>query len=210
MSTTYILYYVDREFACCCKPKICFFGYMQIYYWYILSWDGNMKQLGHVLFWIAIVCIVPLMGNAQLISPDINTTILNKNLNQTVNTDLTTDPLRDGVRVIINDGTNNPWGSVDNIIWSNQWWQISSFANAKNRVINIINVIMNYTLGLLALVALVYLMYHGFMMVTAAGDEERYNKWFAGIRYAAIALAGIGLSWFVVSLIFYIIDFIIS
>jgi hypothetical protein len=47
-------------------------------------------------------------------------------------------------------------------------------------------------------------------MVTAAGDEERYNKWLNGIKYASIALAGIGLSWLIISLIFYIIDFIIS
>jgi threonine/homoserine/homoserine lactone efflux protein len=43
-------------------------------------------------------------------------------------------------------------------------------------VINIINTITNYALGLLALTALIYLLYHGILMVTAAGDEERYNK----------------------------------
>lgn len=169
-----------------------------------------MKQIYHGLFWIALIVLVPLMGNAQLVSPDINTTILNTNLNQTINTDLSTDPLRDGAYVIINDGTNQPWWSVENIIGNDPANQISSFANAKNRIINILNQIMNYTLGLLALVALVYLMYHGIMMVTAAGDEERYNKWFGGIKYASIALAWIWLSWFVVSLIFYIIDFIVS
>jgi hypothetical protein len=31
-------------------------------------------------------------------------------------------------------------------------------------------------LGLLSFVALLYLIAHGFMMVTAAGDDEKYKK----------------------------------
>jgi hypothetical protein len=155
------------------------------------------------LFWSMVLFCVPLLGQSQFVTPNINTTILNQNLNQTVNTDLANDPLRDGAFVIINDGTN----SVDNIIGNNQ--QIGTFGNAKNRVINILNTIINYTLGLLAMVALVYLMYHGILILTAAGDEERFNNGLKGIKYAAIALGGIGLSWFVISLIFYLIDFII-
>lgn len=59
------------------------------------------------------------------------------------------------------------------------------------------------------MVALIYLMYHGVLILTAAGDEERFNTGLQGIKYAAIALAGIGLSWFIISLIFYLIDFIV-
>ncbi len=150
--------------------------------------------------------IMPLLGNAQLSTPNIDTSILNPNLDQTINTNLATDPLRDGAFWVINDGTN----SVDNIIGSDQTQSIWSFANAKNNVINILNAIVNYSLGILALVALGYLLYHGILIVTAAGDEERYNNGLKWLKYAAIALAGIGLSRFIVSLIFYIIDFIIS
>lgn len=163
-----------------------------------------MKNLFHAIFWALTLLSFPLLGQTQFVTPDINTTILNQNLDQIVNTDLATDPLRDGAFVIINDGTN----SVDNVIGSNEP-QIWTFGNAKNRVINILNTIINYTLWLLAMVALVYLMYHGVLILTAAGDEERFNSWLQGIKYAAIALAGIGLSWFVISLIFYLIDFII-
>lgn len=169
-----------------------------------LSLIELMKNLFHSLFWAVILLSFPLFGQTQLVTPDINTTILNQNLNWVVNTDLATDPLRDGAFVIINDGTN----SVDNVIGSNDP-QIGTFGNAKNRVINILNTIINYTLGLLAMVALIYLMYHGILILTAAGDEERFNTWLAWIKYAAIALAGIGLSWFVISLIFYLIDFIV-
>lgn len=163
-----------------------------------------MKNFLHAIFWASILLFFPLLGQTQFVTPDIDTTILNQNLDQIVNTDLATDPLRDGAFVIINDGTN----SVDNVIGSNEP-QIGTFGNAKNRVINILNTIINYTLWLLAMVALIYLMYHGVLILTAAGDEERFNTGLQGIKYAAIALAGIGLSWFIISLIFYLIDFIV-
>lgn len=163
-----------------------------------------MKNVFHALFWTLILLFFPILGQTQFVTPDINTTILNRNLDQIVNTELANDPLRDGAFVIINDGTN----SVDNIIGSDEP-QIGTFGNAKNRVINILNTIINYTLGLLAMVALVYLMYHGVLILTAAGDEERFNTGLQGIKYAGIALAGIWLSRFVVSLIFYLIDFIV-
>jgi hypothetical protein len=63
-------------------------------------------------------------------------------------------------------------------------------------------------LGLLGLVALIYLIYNGFLILTAAGDEAQYKKGLQSVKYAAIALAGIGASWLIVSLIFYGISFI--
>lgn len=100
-----------------------------------------MKNFFHAIFWALILAFFPLLGQTQFVTPDINTTILNQNLNQAVNTDLASDPLRDGAFVIINDGGTN---NVDNIIGSNQ--QIGTFGNAKNRIINILNTIINYTL----------------------------------------------------------------
>jgi hypothetical protein len=145
-----------------------------------------MKHLLHSIFWVAVLVTLPLLGQAQLVTPDITTSILNPNLDQAINTDLANDPLRDGAFFVINDGTN----SVEGVIGSDEP-QIGTFGNAKNRIINILNTIINYTLGLLALVALVYLMYHGILILTAAGEEERFNTGLKGLKYAAIALAGI-------------------
>jgi len=130
-----------------------------------------MKQLLHGVFWLMLAFCIPLLGSAQFTTPNTNTTILTTELNTVINTNLGNDPLRDGAYRVVNDGTN----SVGNVIGSDQDTSIGSFANAKNRVINILNTIINYGLGLLALVALIYLIYHGIMMLTAAGDEERYN-----------------------------------
>ena len=60
-------------------------------------------------------------------------------------------------------------------------------------------------LGMLALVALVILLRGGFQMVTAAGDDGKYKKGFKILQQAAIGLVFIGVSWLVVSVIFWLI-----
>lgn len=63
---------------------------------------------------------------------------------------------------------------MGNIIGGNN--EIGDHMTAQNQTFQIINNFINYALGLLALIALVYLLYHGFLMVTAAGDDEQYTK----------------------------------
>ncbi|UFX82831.1 Mbov_0395 family pilin-like conjugal transfer protein [Candidatus Absconditicoccus praedator] len=83
---------------------------------------------------------------------------------------------------------------------------IEDSEQAQSSTVDYITVIVNYFLGILSLVALVYLLYHGFLMVTAAGDDEKYKKGGAGIKYATIALIGIGVSWFFISLLIYLVE----
>jgi len=72
-------------------------------------------------------------------------------------------------------------------------------------LIDVIKSFINWVLGLLSLIALVILLYGWFKMVTAAGDEGKYKEGFKILKQAGIWLAVIGLSWFVVSIIFWII-----
>jgi len=65
---------------------------------------------------------------------------------------------------------------------------------------------INWILGILATIALVVCLYGGFLMVTAAGDEKKYQKWLGVLKYAAIGLAIIGLSWMIVSVIFWFVN----
>jgi len=74
---------------------------------------------------------------------------------------------------------------------------------------DVIKKIINYALWMLSLVALIYLIYHGFLILTAAGEEEQYKKGLKGIKYAAIAIVGIGASRLIVSFIFWLINLII-
>ena len=89
-------------------------------------------------------------------------------------------------------------------IWNTQ--QLSDTASAWEKTTNLIKLILNYFLALIGLVALLYLLYHGFMAVTAWSNEEKLNKWLQGMRYAAIALFGIWLSWFIISIIFWLLQ----
>ena len=64
---------------------------------------------------------------------------------------------------------------------------------------------INWILGILATIALIVCLYGGFLMVTAAGDEKKYQKWLSVLKYAAIGLAIVGLSWMIVSVIFWFV-----
>ncbi len=76
------------------------------------------------------------------------------------------------------------------------------------RLIDTIKKVINWALGLLALIALILVLRGGFQMLFAAGDDGKFKKWRTILRQAAIALAFIGLSWLMVSLIFYVIGII--
>ncbi|HRX64038.1 MAG TPA: hypothetical protein P5060_02945 [Candidatus Absconditabacterales bacterium] len=72
-------------------------------------------------------------------------------------------------------------------------------------LITVIKKAINWILGLLSLIVLVLLLYGGFKMITAAGDETKYKEGFKILKQAGIGLAVVGLSWFIVSIIFWII-----
>ncbi len=114
--------------------------------------------------------------------------------NNVVNTGLVTwDPLR--------EWSMNPWTKLKETLNTPQL----TTSQAKWDTLSLIKWIINYGLGLLWLIALVYLIIHWFMMVTAAWNDEKYKKWFQWVKYWTIALLGIWVSWFIVSLILYLI-----
>jgi preprotein translocase subunit Sss1 len=45
-------------------------------------------------------------------------------------------------------------------------------------------------------------------MVTAAGNEEKYGTGFKILKQAGIGLVFIGLAWFVVSIIFFLLNLV--
>ncbi|HRU50405.1 MAG TPA: hypothetical protein P5155_02770, partial [Candidatus Absconditabacterales bacterium] len=78
-------------------------------------------------------------------------------------------------------------------------------ANQGGNLISVIKNFINRILGLLALITLVIVLRGGFKMVTAAGDEGKFKEGFKILKQAGIGLAVIGLSWFIVSIIFRVI-----
>jgi hypothetical protein len=65
---------------------------------------------------------------------------------------------------------------------------------------------INWLLGILATIALVICLYGGFLMVVSAGDSKKYESGLNVLKYAAIGLAIIGLSWMIVSVVFWFIS----
>ena len=135
-------------------------------------------------------------------------TILNTDVNDAINTDngnwTIWDPIREWAYQIINADN----GNIEHQVWwiINNDDEIVDHDTALDNTFDIIKRIINYALGLLWLVALIYLIVHWFMIVTAAWDETKYKQWLKGIKYAVIALASIWASWFIISLIFRIIN----
>lgn len=103
---------------------------------------------------------------------------------------------------IINDGINAiAWGDIEGIYNED----ITDNATAWEKATNLMKWFLNYVLALIGLVALVYLIYHGFLTLTAGNDEERSKKWMQWIKTALIALVWLGVAWFVLSLVFFVI-----
>lgn len=83
---------------------------------------------------------------------------------------------------------------------------ISNKAQAGWQLLTTIKTTINWLLGILATVAVAICLYGGFLMMTSAGDEKKYEKGLTVLKYAAIGLAIIGLSWIIVSAVFWFVN----
>jgi hypothetical protein len=78
--------------------------------------------------------------------------------------------IRDGMHDIVD--SNSDSGKVEGVITT----KISDHAGAVKETMNIIQNVINYALGILSFIALVYLIYHGFLMLSAAGSDKQFDK----------------------------------
>ena len=86
----------------------------------------------------------------------------------------------------------------------------TNFLNSKQKLtwskfLDTIKNAINWILGLLASIALVFCLYGWFLMVTSAWDEKKYSSWLNVLKYAAIGIAIIWLSWMIISVIFWFV-----
>lgn len=160
-----------------------------------------------LLIWIITTYIVGLITLAQFEVPG-NPTIYTQDQTQVVTAEGISNPIREWAFKVINAEDTNPLNKVGWLVSADT--KIETHTTAKLETLAIIRNIVNYALGLVSLVALIYLIYHGVLVLTAAGDEAQYKKWLKGIQFATIAMGGIGLSRLIVSFIFYVIDGMIS
>ena len=115
-----------------------------------------------------------------------------------------------GVAVLPNYASADSGGvtTVGDHSWDNPQWNdmITGKAQAGGQLLTSLKKTINWLLGILATVAVVICLYGGFLMVTSAGDEKKYGKGLTVLKYAAIGLAIIGLSWIIVSAVFWFVN----
>lgn len=89
-------------------------------------------------------------------------------------------------------------------------WIGGAGTDAWDNIINVIKNFINYALGLLALIALGMLLWGGYKMVTSGGQEDAYKDGLKILKNAAIGIAFIAVSWFLVTFIFYVIGVVVN
>lgn len=104
----------------------------------------------------------------------------------------------------------NPFteASADGEVWSIDVVGTDGGTTKKDTFVNVVKGAINRVLGILALIALIILLWWGFQMVTANWDDGRYAAWFTLLKQAAWGLAMIGVAWFLVSIIFFVINLV--
>lgn len=84
----------------------------------------------------------------------------------------------------------------------------ASLSGAAGSVLGAVKGAINRALSFLALIALILLIYAGFRMLLANGDEKKFEAGYTTLKQVATALIFIGVSWLLVSGIFWIISVI--
>ncbi len=97
---------------------------------------------------------------------------------------------------------------TDKLGWIIQLPQRSNYTNSLNYVMDMIQIVINWLLGMLAFIALVYMIYCGLLVFSSWSDNKNAAKGKKWIWTAAIALTGIWVSWLIISMILRFINYI--
>ena len=134
-----------------------------------------------------------------------NQTIYNTEITSIVNTEYEWTTIdHNPIEIWISRITRwNNWNGLVGVDTDNP---ITDYNIALNKILQIIQNIINYILGLLSVVAIIYLLIHGYIVLTAGGDDSKVKKWLKWIKNAFIAIAWIALSWIIISFILRVIN----
>lgn len=113
------------------------------------------------------------------------------------NTQTVTDPKLNGETI----SSIEEWIKYENDKqkWVLQFPQKENYSTTLWYALSLIQISINWLLGILATVALIYMLYSWFLVFSSWADDKNAQKGRKWIKTAAIALAWIGLSWLIVS-----------
>ena len=97
----------------------------------------------------------------------------------------------------------------DKVSWIINIPQPENYDTSLWYVLALIQIAINWTLWILSLVALIYMIYCGFLVFSSGSGDTNATKGKKWIKTAAIALAWIGLSWLIISVIIWLINNIV-
>jgi hypothetical protein len=80
------------------------------------------------------------------------------------------------------------------------WWDKGGTWDTS--FISFVQTAVNWILWFLGLISIIVLIWGGFQMVTAAGDDGKYKKWFTIVKQAVIWLILIWASAMIINLVF--------
>lgn len=105
----------------------------------------------------------------------------------------------------------NEWSKTfsDKLWWILHLPQKNEYTTSLWYITSLIQISINWLLWILAFVALVYMLYCWFLVFSSWSEEKNASKGKKWISTAAIALAWIGLSWLIVSVIIRFINNIV-
>ncbi|MDO4713811.1 MAG: hypothetical protein Q4B28_04100 [bacterium] len=109
--------------------------------------------------------------------------------------------MRDGTLDIFHHTSGH---KINNIISTNE--AITDQTSATNKVLDLIKRLINFALGLASLISLIILIRAGIQMLTAAGDDSKFNAGKVALGKVSKALLGIAVSWMIISGIFWLIS----
>lgn len=99
-------------------------------------------------------------------------------------------------------------------LWGNVWvpwiWVPWTSNKQEDNLIHTVRVAINRVLGMLAFAALVLCLYAWFKMMLSGWDSKQYSAWFSILKNAGLWLAIIAVSWLIVSLVFYVLGWVIQ
>lgn len=152
-----------------------------------------------------IVLLSPTFANQGLKPlPDPNKhleTVLTTNEGKIIPNISDTGALREGTKDIIK---NRAGETINNLIETKE--DITNQTSATNKVLKLIKRLINFALGLASLISLIILIRAGIQMLTAAGDDSKFNAGKAALGKVSKALLGIAVSWMIISGIFWLIS----
>lgn len=75
-------------------------------------------------------------------------------------------------------------------------------------ILAIIQIAVNWILGILAFIALIYLLYCWFLVLSSWSNDKNASKWTSWIKTTVIAIVWIGLAWLVISAMIWLINYV--